>query len=126
MATASTPIAPLAPERLSTTTGWPSCGVRLVSMMRTMTSVALPAGNGMTRRIERSGHDPAVVLLCARARIGDVMAKVGALVRQNAHAGAKAELQEVEARYKRLAGFDAETLNSRASWSVRPDAPSPT
>ncbi len=63
------------------------------------------------------------VQLANRRQAGDVMAKVGALVRQNAHAGAQAELQEVEARYKRLAGFDAETLNTRASWSVIPDAP---
>jgi hypothetical protein len=46
------------------------------------------------------------------------MARVSAMVRQEAHAGAQAELKEVEARYKRLAGFDAETLNARASWSV--------
>ena len=66
------------------------------------------------------------VQLANRRQAGDVMAKVGALVRQNAHASAQAELKEVEARYKRLAGFDAETLNTRASWSVQPDAPSPT
>lgn len=64
------------------------------------------------------------VQLANRRQAGDVMARVGALVRQNAHAGAKAELQEVEARYKRLAGFDAETLNTRASWSVPPDTSS--
>jgi len=62
------------------------------------------------------------VQLANRRQAGDVMARVGALVRQNAHAGAQAELQEVEARYKRLAGFDAETLNTRPSWSVHADA----
>ena len=66
------------------------------------------------------------VQLANRRQAGDVMARVGALVRQNAHAGAQAALQEVEARYKRLAGFDAETLNTRASWSVHADAPSLT
>ncbi len=66
------------------------------------------------------------VQLANRRQAGDVMAKVGALVRQNAHASAQTELKEVEARYKRLAGFDAETLNTRASWSVQADAPSPT
>ena len=66
------------------------------------------------------------VQLANRRQAGDVMAKVGALVRQNAHASAQAELKEVEARYKRLAGFDAETLNTRASWNVQPDAPLPT
>ena len=58
------------------------------------------------------------VQLANRRQANDVMAKVGAMVRQDAHAGAQAELKEVEARYKRLAGFDAETLNTRASWRV--------
>ena len=60
------------------------------------------------------------VQLANRRQAGDVMARVGALVRQNAHASAQAELKEVEARYKRLAGFDADTLNARPSWSVIP------
>ena len=63
------------------------------------------------------------VQLANRRQAGDVMARVGALVRQNAHASARAELKEVEARYKRLAGFDADTLNSRPSWSVIAAAP---
>ena len=58
------------------------------------------------------------VQLANRRQANDVMAKVSAMVRQDAHGGAQAELKEVEARYKRLAGFDAETLNARASWSV--------
>ena len=58
------------------------------------------------------------VQLANRRQANDVMAKVSAMVRQDAHAGAQAELKEVEARYKRMAGFDAETLNARASWSV--------
>ncbi len=66
------------------------------------------------------------VQLANRRQAGDVMAKVGALVRQNAHASAQTELKEVEARYKRLAGFDAETLNTRASWGVQRNAPAPT
>ena len=58
------------------------------------------------------------VQLANRRQAGDVMAKISALVRQDAHASAKAQLQEVEAKYKQLAGFDAQTLNARASWSV--------
>ena len=58
------------------------------------------------------------VQLANRRQAGDVMAKISALVRQDAHASAKAELQEVEDKYKQLAGFDAQTLNARASWSV--------
>ncbi|MEI6546270.1 MAG: FAD-dependent monooxygenase [Burkholderiales bacterium] len=58
------------------------------------------------------------VQLANRRQANDVMAKVSAMMRQDAHGGAQAELKEVEARYKRLAGFDAETLNARASWSV--------
>ncbi|MCX7211225.1 MAG: FAD-dependent monooxygenase [Burkholderiales bacterium] len=58
------------------------------------------------------------VQLANRRQANDVMVKVSAMVRQDEHAGAQAELKEVEARYKRLAGFDAETLNARASWSV--------
>jgi 2-polyprenyl-6-methoxyphenol hydroxylase-like FAD-dependent oxidoreductase len=58
------------------------------------------------------------VQLANRRQANDVMARVGALVRDNAHASAQAELKEVEARYKRLAGFDAETLNTRPSWDA--------
>jgi 2-polyprenyl-6-methoxyphenol hydroxylase-like FAD-dependent oxidoreductase len=58
------------------------------------------------------------VQLANRRQANDVMARVGALVRGNAHASAQAELEEVEARYKRLAGFDAETLNTRPSWDA--------
>lgn len=62
------------------------------------------------------------VQLANRRQAGDVMARVGALTRQDAHGAAQAELKEVEARYKRLAGFDAETLNTRPSWdALQPD-----
>lgn len=58
------------------------------------------------------------VQLANRRQAGDVMARISALVRQDAHGAAKDELKAVEAQYKKLAGFDAETLNQRASWSV--------
>lgn len=58
------------------------------------------------------------VQLANRRQAGDVMARISALVRQDAHGAAKEELKAVEAQYKKLAGFDAETLNERPSWSV--------
>jgi 2-polyprenyl-6-methoxyphenol hydroxylase-like FAD-dependent oxidoreductase len=58
------------------------------------------------------------VQLANRRQAGDVMAKISELARQSAHGSAAAELKEVELGYKRLAGFDAETLNTRPSWSV--------
>ena len=58
------------------------------------------------------------VQLANRRQAGDVMARISALVRQDAHGAAKEELKAVEAQYKKLAGFDAETLNQRPSWSV--------
>lgn len=58
------------------------------------------------------------VQLANRRQAGDVMARISALVRQDAHGAARDELKSVEAQYKKLAGFDAETLNNRASWSV--------
>ncbi|MDO8298567.1 FAD-dependent monooxygenase [Lacisediminimonas sp.] len=57
-----------------------------------------------------------------RHQAGDVMAKVSSLARRAAHADAATELLEVERRYKQLAGFDVDTLNQRASWSVPPGA----
>ena len=41
-----------------------------------------------------------------------------------AHGQARDELRSVEDTYKRLAGFDIETLNHRPSWSVQPAAAS--
>jgi 2-polyprenyl-6-methoxyphenol hydroxylase-like FAD-dependent oxidoreductase len=58
------------------------------------------------------------VQLANRRQAGDVMARISALVRQDAHGAAKEELKAVEAQYKKLAGFDADTLNQRPSWSV--------
>lgn len=58
------------------------------------------------------------VQLANRRQAGDVMARVGALARANAHGQAMQELQDVEREYKRLAGFDAATLNQRPSWTV--------
>ncbi len=58
------------------------------------------------------------VQLANRRQAGDVMARVGALSRANAHGQAMKELQDVEREYKRLAGFDADTLNQRPSWTV--------
>lgn len=58
------------------------------------------------------------VQLANRRQAGDVMARVSALARSGAHGDAATELQEVERRYKQLAGFDVEALNNRKSWSV--------
>lgn len=63
---------------------------------------------------------PAVseVQLANRRQAGDVMARIGALARRGAHGDAATELQNVERRYKQLAGFDVDALNARRSWSV--------
>lgn len=63
---------------------------------------------------------PAVseVQLANRRQASDVMARVSALARRGAHGDAATELQNVERRYKQLAGFDVEALNARKSWSV--------
>lgn len=58
------------------------------------------------------------VQLANRKQAGDVMARVSALARNGAHGDAATELQDVERRYKQLAGFDVEALNTRKSWSV--------
>ena len=58
------------------------------------------------------------VQLANRRQAGDVMARVSALARSGAHGDAATELQEVERRYKQLAGFDVDALNTRKSWSV--------
>lgn len=58
------------------------------------------------------------VQLANRRQAGDVMARVSALARSGAHGDAATELQDVERRYKQLAGFDVEALNTRKSWSV--------
>lgn len=58
------------------------------------------------------------VQLANRRQAGDVMARVSALARRGAHGDAATELQDVERRYKQLAGFDVEALNSRKSWNV--------
>lgn len=58
------------------------------------------------------------VQLANRRQAGDVMARVSALARSGAHGDAATELQDVERRYKQLAGFDIDALNTRKSWSV--------
>jgi 2-polyprenyl-6-methoxyphenol hydroxylase-like FAD-dependent oxidoreductase len=58
------------------------------------------------------------VQLANRRQAGDVMARVSALARSGAHGDAATELQDVERRYKQLAGFDVDALNTRKSWSV--------
>ncbi len=58
------------------------------------------------------------VQLANRRQAGDVMTRVSALARSGAHGDAATELQDVERRYKQLAGFDVDALNSRKSWSV--------
>lgn len=63
---------------------------------------------------------PAVseVQLANRRQANDVMARVSALARSGAHGDAATELQDVERRYKQLAGFDVDALNTRKSWSI--------
>jgi 2-polyprenyl-6-methoxyphenol hydroxylase-like FAD-dependent oxidoreductase len=58
------------------------------------------------------------VQLANRRQAGDVMARISELARRNAHGAAADELRATEQRYKRMAGFDVETLNERPSWSV--------
>lgn len=58
------------------------------------------------------------VQLANRRQASDVMARVSAMARRGAHGDAKAELEQVEQRYKQLAGFDIDALNNRKSWSV--------
>lgn len=58
------------------------------------------------------------VQLANRRQAGDVMARVSALARSGAHGDAATELQDVERRYKQLAGFDVDALNTRKSWSI--------
>jgi 2-polyprenyl-6-methoxyphenol hydroxylase-like FAD-dependent oxidoreductase len=58
------------------------------------------------------------VQLANRRQAGDVMARISEMARRNAHGLAAAELQAAELDYKRMAGFDVETLNTRPSWSV--------
>ncbi|MFD1711108.1 salicylate hydroxylase [Ottowia sp. GY511] len=71
------------------------------------------------RRYEAERRETvAAVQLANRQQAGDVMAKVSALARSNAFDQAQEALHAVEQKYKRLAGFDVEGLNRRASWSV--------
>ena len=60
----------------------------------------------------------ASVQLANRRQASDVMKRVSELARRAAHLAAANELKAVEQRYKLLAGFDVDTLNSRASLSV--------
>ncbi|WP_295854618.1 FAD-dependent monooxygenase [Tardiphaga sp.] len=62
------------------------------------------------------------VQLANRRQAGDVMARVSAMARRGAHGDAAAELQDIERRYKQLAGFDVGALNERRSWSVVQDS----
>lgn len=73
------------------------------------------------RQYEASRREQvSAVQLANRRQAGDVMAKISALARSNAHDQAKETLQSVEQAYKQLAGFDVTTLNQRASWSIGP------
>jgi 5-methylphenazine-1-carboxylate 1-monooxygenase len=60
------------------------------------------------------------VQLANRTQAGDVMARVSALARSGQHALAADDLKAIEQKYKRLAGFDVDALNGRASFSVAP------
>lgn len=58
------------------------------------------------------------VQLANRRQAGDVMARISAMARRGAHDAAATELQDIERKYKQLAGFDVGALNDRKSWSV--------
>jgi 2-polyprenyl-6-methoxyphenol hydroxylase-like FAD-dependent oxidoreductase len=58
------------------------------------------------------------VQLANRRQAGEVMSRVSALARSGARESAASELQSAESKYRRLAGFDVDELNHRASWSV--------
>jgi 2-polyprenyl-6-methoxyphenol hydroxylase-like FAD-dependent oxidoreductase len=62
------------------------------------------------------------VQLANRRQAGEVMARVSELARSAEHQSAASELQRVERDYKRLAGFDIDTLNERPSLSVPPSS----
>jgi hypothetical protein len=55
LATASTPVTPPAPARLSTTTGWPSVAAMRGARTRATMSLGPPAAKGTTKRIARLG-----------------------------------------------------------------------
>lgn len=61
----------------------------------------------------------AQVQLANRRQADNVMATISEMARRNAHDDAAKALQEVEAAYKKAAGFDVEALNTRPSWSIR-------
>jgi hypothetical protein len=44
--------------------------------------------------------------------------RIRALARRQEFGNAQHDLMSVEIEYKRLAGFEAESLNTRPSWSV--------
>ena len=58
------------------------------------------------------------VQLANRRQAGTVMSRVSALARDQARGAAAKELEVAEGAYKKIAGFDAEQLNSRPSWDV--------
>src|SRR5687768_217319 len=60
-AASSVPIRPLAPPRLSTTTGWPQPSESFCATVREMMSVPPPGGNGTMRRTGRLGYACAAV-----------------------------------------------------------------
>src|SRR5438270_644673 len=54
--TASAPMLPAAPGRLSTITGWPHFSLKFSATMRGIRSALPPAGNGTTMRTGFAGH----------------------------------------------------------------------
>jgi 5-methylphenazine-1-carboxylate 1-monooxygenase len=70
-------------------------------------------------RYENLRREPvAKVQEANRRQASDVMTRVSELARRQVFAGAADELIAVERDYKRLASFEAESLNERPSWSV--------
>lgn len=64
----------------------------------------------------------AAVQRANRRQANETMDRVNQFAQSNALAGAREELSEREREYKRLAGFDMEELNNRASWTVKAKA----
>ena len=61
----------------------------------------------------------AKIQIANRTQAGATMKKVSELSRQNLVAEAAQILKEVEQRYRLIAGFDVESLNSRCTWSIQ-------
>src|SRR6478609_4338684 len=87
-AAASAPTVPPAPERFSTTTGWPRASCKPVAVMRVMTSTAPPGGNGLMKRTGREGK------ACASAQVLTARRQAAIRVRINPPPPASVDLNQ--------------------------------